>query len=332
MLVLVAAGTMGAAQSESNGDKSKKSSEPFYRKYLVPGNRLDDQILEQERRVDASPQDASLRNDFGNLLAERRFANEAAEQYEIAARLDRSNFIALYNLGLLRETQGKVSRAMGAYERSIDRKRGFPQSHFRLGRLYEHAGRSGDAVEEYAKALLIDPAMRDPRRNPLVIDSELLFQASLANYPRDVAAASMLREAAYVEERRFRSVPVDRAVSAREVAESDESESGLEPRQIGVGNSAGSATDTPATRRTGRVNPQDVTGAPATVRPRTAAPPVPRRAPRGGTAMIAAPPGSSVAPAPPPAEAPVALPPEPAPSPETMPEPTPAAPVEEEPS
>ena len=68
LLMLAAAGAMG-----SEAQSAKKPTEPFYRKYLVAGNHLDDQILEQERRVEASPNDASLRNDFGNLLAERHF-------------------------------------------------------------------------------------------------------------------------------------------------------------------------------------------------------------------------------------------------------------------
>ena len=51
--------------------------------------------------------------------------------------LDKDNFVALYNLGLLRETEGKISDAISAYEKSIDRKPGFPPSRFRLGRLYE---------------------------------------------------------------------------------------------------------------------------------------------------------------------------------------------------
>jgi tetratricopeptide (TPR) repeat protein len=321
--------SMAAAASGSAAEGAEKPAEPFYRKYLVPGNRLDDLILDQEKRVEASPDDASLRNDFGNLLAERRFPHEAAEQYEIAARLDKSNFISLYNLGLLCETEGKISRGIRAYRRSIDRKRGFPQAHFRLGRLYEHTGQNEEAVREYSQALWIDRSMRDPRRNPLVVDSELLYQASLANYSRDVASASMARESLYVEESRFRAVPVDRAVSYQEAAGEDESDVNLEPRQIGSTNAAGSATEGAGSsgRRTAagtRAGPQDPNASPLTGRQRSV--PAPRKMPRGGTPLVAAPPGTSVPPA---VEAPP-RPVEPEAPPEAMPEPTPAVPVEEE--
>ena len=133
------------------------AEDPFYRKYLVAGNPLDDEILSMEKKVEANPNDATLRNDFGNLLALRKFPEQAAEQYEMAAELDPTNFIADYNLGILRETEGKMAAAMTAYQKSIARKPGFPQSRFRLGRLYEMQDNLDAAVEQYAKALRIDP-------------------------------------------------------------------------------------------------------------------------------------------------------------------------------
>ena len=195
----------------------KRPQEPFYRRYLVAGNLLDDKILEQEKRVEADPSSADLRNDFGNLLAARRFPREAREQYETAMKLDRHHFLAPYNLGLLYETTGDTGRAITAYEKSVDRNRGFPPARFRLGRLYEKRGWQGRAVEQYARALQIDPGMRDPKRNPLVMDTHLLDRVSLENYPRDLAAASMTAEALYADPARLRKVPLDRTLSSEDV-------------------------------------------------------------------------------------------------------------------
>jgi hypothetical protein len=192
----------------------KKPQEPFYRRYLVAGNPLDDKILDQEKRVEKDPSSADLRNDFGNLLAARRFPREAREQYETAMKLDRHHFLAPYNLGLLYETTGETGRAITAYEKSVDRNHGFPPARFRLGRLYEKRGWRGRAVEQYARALQIDPGMRDPKRNPLVVDTRLLDRVSLENYPRDLAAASMTAEAVYVDSARLRKVPLDRTLSS----------------------------------------------------------------------------------------------------------------------
>ncbi|HEY1250859.1 MAG TPA: tetratricopeptide repeat protein [Thermoanaerobaculia bacterium] len=329
--VLACAGASAFLAARPAEDK-KPPAVPFYRKYLVPGNKLDDQIIEQEQRISSAPNDAALHNDMGNLLAARHFGHEAAEQYEIASKLDKGNFISYYNLGLLRETEGKFSQAIGAYQKSIDRKHGFPPAHFRLGRLYEKSERTDEAITQYATAFRIDPSMRDRRRNPLVIDSELTYRASLVNYPSDVASASLGRDTVFVEEGRFRAVPVDRPVTAQEVAGED-AEIVPEPRNVGPGEAAGAASTEPASAGPGpgRAHP----GARPT--PRAASQPARGRAasapgPRGGTPMVAVPPGSNVPPPPPPVE----LTPPPAAEPETPPdsmqEPTPAAPVEEEPS
>ncbi len=195
----------------------KKPQEPFYRRYLVAGNPLDEKIREQEKRVEADPKSADLRNDFGNLLAARRFPREAREQYEMAMKLDRHYFLAPYNLGLLYETQGEIGRAITAYEKSVDRNRGFPPSRFRLGRLYERRGWQGRAIAQYARALQIDPGMRDPKRNPLIVETRLLDRVSLENYPRDMATASMTSDAAYSNPSETRKLPLDRTLSSEDL-------------------------------------------------------------------------------------------------------------------
>lgn len=214
MIALAAAGTVGCSLFHA---KRQASDEPFYRKYLVAGNALDDRITEQERLVAEQPDSADLRNDFGNLLAERRFVEDAQVQYEKAIELDKSNYLAAYNLGLLFETAGKRGRAIGAYRKSISRKPGFPPSHFHLGRLYEERGWDGLAVKEYAKALRLDPQMRDPRSNPLIVDTRLLDRVSLVNYSRDLASAAMLSDRVWADEKRFHNVPTDRPLSSSEV-------------------------------------------------------------------------------------------------------------------
>ena len=134
----------------------KKKQEPFYRRYLVAGNPLDEKILDQEKRVEADPKSADLRNDFGNLLAARRFPKEAREQYELAMKLDPHHYLAPYNLGLLYETLGETGPAISAYEKSVDRNHGFPPSRFRLGLLYEKRGLQEHAIEQYSRAFEID--------------------------------------------------------------------------------------------------------------------------------------------------------------------------------
>jgi hypothetical protein len=261
--ILVGTAATLAPLSTGVAAEDRKSPEPFYRRYLVPGAPLDDRIREQEKRVEANPNSADLRNDFGNLLAARRFPKEAKEQYEIAMKLDRSNFLAPYNLGMLQETQGRISDATGAYEKSVERNRGFPQARFRLGRLYERRGRTEDAIREYARALEIDPDMRNVHRNPLAADTRLLDRVSLAQYEKDLARATMKSDAMYADAR-FRRLPVDRAVYASELGDS------LEPEPIDSPRS--NAPRAPASMPPGarETRPQELTS-----RPEAPPPPAP---------------------------------------------------------
>jgi hypothetical protein len=317
-LVLAALGFVAVSDLAFARADKKPTPEPFYKKYLVAGDPLDDKIAEQEKRVAAAPDDASLHNDLGNLLAQRRFPEEAAQQYEIAIKLDPKNFISAYNLGLVRETEGKISAAISAYQRSIKRKPGFPQSRFRLGRLYEQTNQASSAVHEYAAALWIDPGMRDPKRNPLVIDCQLVYLASLANYHQDVAVASMVDANVYFDTDRFRKLPTTRAISSKE-AEGSEEEAPA-PRDVG------SATTAPGATRAGEPARGGVTARPAAgqalppgaARPAQAPAPGVRRTPLPGRP---GPPSAAPAAAPTPAPAPAeSAEPPPQGNPETPPE------------
>lgn len=247
------------AEKREKADKADKAEkEPFYRKYLIPGAALDDRIREQEKRVAANPDSAELRNDFGNLLAERRFPREAREQYAAAMKLDKTNWMAPYNLGLLEESEGRSSHAISAYEKSVDRNRGFPPSRFRLGRLYERSGRNESAIREYARALEIDPEMRDVRHNPLAADTRLLDRVSVTNYEKDSAKAARKTEAAWADAR-FRRAPVDRAFWSNEFVDPSEPE----PVDATASPSTVPRNPAPLPPRTGETRPQEFGSRPA---------------------------------------------------------------------
>jgi hypothetical protein len=215
-LVSAAFVTVGPAAAKDKG--ADKPSEPFFHQFLIPGDPLDEKLLLQEKRVAENPNDAAMRNDFGNLLAERRFPKEARAEYKKALDLDKHFFLAAYNLGMMEEAIGHSSAAVSAYREAIHRRPGFPPAHFRLGRLHEIAGRNDDAIAEYSIAMRIDNSMRDPHRNPLAVDSRLLDQASLVNYSTDLARAAQAREDEYIDKERFRPVPVERPLDADEVS------------------------------------------------------------------------------------------------------------------
>ena len=218
----------------------KRRGPTFYAPYLSDSDALDRAILDLTARLRTQPSDAGLRNDLGNLLARRGFAKEAADQYQKAAKLDHAFFLADYNEGLLWEKEGKSSAAIKAYERSIKRKPGFPLSRFHLGFQLEREGRNEDAVLEYAKALRIDPSLRWPARNPLVVQTRLLYRASLQNYERDLAGATLLTDADFADRAVWERLNPQRPVNTGEV-DREMADEEAEPAAV----SSGSPTSAP---------------------------------------------------------------------------------------
>ncbi len=202
----------------------KKEKPPFYEQYLSAELPLDQAIREAAHRVQENPKSAALRNDFGNVLARRGFAKEALAQYARAVRLDRAFYLADYNAGLVYEKEGKEEHAINAFRRSIRKKPGFPPSRFHLGLLYERRGQERAAIGQYAKALRIDDSLRQPARNPLVVQTRLLYRVSLENYQRDLAAATQAVDAKFAQPELFKKIALDRPVDTEEVKPPEEEE------------------------------------------------------------------------------------------------------------
>lgn len=209
--------------------EAKKKGPPFYEKYLSSNAPLDVAIRQAERRAADDPDSPPVHNDLGNLLARRGFAKEALAEYARASRLDREFFLADYNAGLLYEKEGKDEHAINAFRRSIRRKPGFPPSRFHLGMLYERRGQERAAVEEYSKALRIDDSLRQPSRNPLVVQTRLLYRVSLKNYPRDLAAATQETDMQFAQPELYRHVALDRPVDTAEVTPAEPAEEAMPP-------------------------------------------------------------------------------------------------------
>jgi hypothetical protein len=58
-------------------------------------------------------------------------------------------------------------------------------AHYQAGALYEARGQESKAVDEYARALALDPQLAFPEVNPHVVENKLLTQAMLRAYQKD---------------------------------------------------------------------------------------------------------------------------------------------------
>jgi tetratricopeptide (TPR) repeat protein len=164
-------------------DDSVYDEPQFYEKYLNTGSELDARISATLAALRTNPDSPELHNTLGSLLVEKSFPKDAEREFERAINADDDYHPAWYNLGLVRAARGDELGARRAFKRTIDLKPGHAISLFQLGLIEEKREHTDRAIELYAKALTINPALLDVRVNPRILDSRLTHRALLEMYP-----------------------------------------------------------------------------------------------------------------------------------------------------
>jgi tetratricopeptide (TPR) repeat protein len=169
---------------------------PFYAKYLNTGSELDGRINETLDALRQNPDSPALHNELGSLLVQKGFPKDAEREFERAIDADRRFYPAWYNLGLVRASAGDESGARRAFRNAVTHKPGHAQALFQLGLIEEQRHNTERAVELYAKAFKIEPALLAVRVNPRILDSKLVHRAMLALYPTEHDRRSMIFQGA----------------------------------------------------------------------------------------------------------------------------------------
>lgn len=164
---------------------------PFYAKYLNTGSPLDAQINRTLEALRADDQNPQLHNELGALLVQKGFPKDAEREFERAVNLDGRYYPAWYNLGLVRASHGDEGGARRAFQRTVHYKPGHAMALFQLGVIEERLKHTDRAIELYAKALSINPALIEPDVNPRVLDSHLIYRALIEKYGREHAKETM---------------------------------------------------------------------------------------------------------------------------------------------
>jgi tetratricopeptide (TPR) repeat protein len=187
---------------------------PFYAKYLTSGTALDAQIQRTLERLREDENNPQLHNELGALLVPKGFPNDAEREFERAINIDGDYYPAWYNLGLVRAARGDEGGARRAFERTVRHKPGHAMALFQLGLIEEKLKHTDRAIELYAKALRINPALIEPDVNPRVLDTHLIHRVLIANYTKEHARDTMQFQGV--------SVPVPRKAAAPQAAPSPE--------------------------------------------------------------------------------------------------------------
>jgi tetratricopeptide (TPR) repeat protein len=191
LLLLAALAAFGCAGIRDLGKDDAPYANPFYAKYLTSGSGLDASINRALTGLRANPDSPELHNELGMLLVQKGFPKDAEREFERAVDSDGRYFPAWYNLGLVRAASGQEDGARRAFRRTVKHKPGHAMALFQLGLIEEKLLHTDRAIDYYAKAYSINPALMQVSVNPRVLDSRLMDLALIRMYPTAHARRSM---------------------------------------------------------------------------------------------------------------------------------------------
>lgn len=187
---LAAFGCAEIRDLKSNSNKDPYAN-PFYAKYLNTGSPLDARISRTLDAIRQDPKSSGLHNELGALLVEKGFPKDAEKEFERSVDLDKHNYAAWYNLGLIRAARGDEGGARRAFMFTVHYKPGHAAALFQLGLVEEKLKHTDRAVDLYAKAFRINPTLLEVEVNPRILDTKLVHLAMLKAYPMVHARDSM---------------------------------------------------------------------------------------------------------------------------------------------
>lgn len=195
-ITLIAVAALLAAGCSLNKYTSHRNTNPyanpFYAKYLNPQVPLDAAIRRDIDALRVNPNSAPTHNELGQLLVQKGFPKDAETEFERAANVDKHFYPAWYNLGMARAARGETTGARFAFGRALHYKPGDSWTLFQTGLLEEQRGDFDGAIDHYAKAILKNHSLLDPKVNPRVLDSKWIHLALIRAYPSEHTRETML--------------------------------------------------------------------------------------------------------------------------------------------
>ncbi|HEY3349936.1 MAG TPA: tetratricopeptide repeat protein [Thermoanaerobaculia bacterium] len=167
------------------------AAKDVYKAFLDPANPQHKATLDILSRLDQTPNDASLHNDLGCLIARDGFWRDALREFETAQKLDKKDGRAPYNAGLVQTTRGEWGSARAAFKTAVDRDPGNWPAWWMLGFAQEKLGYADAAAQAYARSLRVDTSLFDVKRNPYALQSRLKARVLLETFDARFARAAL---------------------------------------------------------------------------------------------------------------------------------------------
>jgi Flp pilus assembly protein TadD len=154
----------------------------------IPHHRAIQEIL---AAIEAHPDDASLYNDLGCLVAWDGFWRDALRNFETAAKLDKGDSRPMFNAGIVYAYKAEWGNARSAFQKAVHRGPGNWAAWWMLGYAEEELGNIQAAIDAYKTSLRVDTSLFDVRTNPFAANSRLRTVVLTATYDKRLARAAM---------------------------------------------------------------------------------------------------------------------------------------------
>jgi Tfp pilus assembly protein PilF len=131
--------------------------------------------------MEAGEPTAAQLNEFAIWLSGQGLLDAAEDYFRAALQIDRSNPDVWNNLGMVQVRLGEPG-ARTSFQRAIALQPGHALAHYNLGTMLDAAGSYDAAIEEFTRALTLDPRLGDPAHNPQAVHNQRLLVVRLGLY------------------------------------------------------------------------------------------------------------------------------------------------------
>jgi len=141
--------------------------------------------------IETGKASAAQVNDFAAYLAKKGAVQVALQFQQYATQLAPNDPTVWSNLGSMQRTAGHLGAAESAFKKAIALDPTDALAHYNLGATYDSDKDYDNAIEEYRRALILDPGLADPSKNPQVVNNENLLAVELTIYQNQSGALGL---------------------------------------------------------------------------------------------------------------------------------------------
>ena len=133
--------------------------------------------------VDSGTATPAQLNAFGVWLAGQGILEPAEQYFRAAIDLNQADAEVWNNLGMV-QLRLDDDGAKSSFEKAVSLDATHARAHYNLGIYHDDKGDYDTAIQEYTRALLLDPRLGDPAYNPQVVNNQRLLVVRMALYER----------------------------------------------------------------------------------------------------------------------------------------------------